>query len=749
MKKKAIMLIFMLLLILFSLNVSSAVTTYPYVGGLDGNYEAGTGYFTEGFEDYTLHSRSISMYNPPFVYDLNNDGTNEIITVSQSNNRVSIFHFDVNSGITLVDYVSSGCSGNYSNIEIFDYDNDGSTEIIYACTIDETIKYVDFDGENVTVEKSISWNTGVHTTGSVLIGCREVERCLMVFPMSDTYSAGVMNLEMFTFNSTGYRDVSYIDRESSGLFCWPQILSIEYTDYDKDGTSEYIFSYSHVGSVLHSYNIRAVRVTDSMNAVGELSINITGWDTVGSGTCKGNNIHKYFSSVNVANYEGNSKEELVIAYMKDSDEYKMRMYDYQGSLADTFPSILDADGTLMSNVVTMKAFNDIDADKGFCVLGDDKPNDRLDLLCASPEHSGWLGVDNEEFFYDYSGESYEISDEYLINNIMIHSGNFLQSGSSVDEILVSYGMFYLDENFLGVSNDLEKIWSNPIGDDGAFLSIDYEKNGNADLMFLTNANLWYIDDGFVNRYGYIDTSNGFSRITPCLESVWKVNTSVGVTFQVTDLDNDNVCGYAVLYNGSVYNQTSVTQCGATGSVFTFTFTANVTGNNYILSLVGYDVMNNDTKHIMDYTFNVGVNGAEFGECYTTLVITPPIGSGASPSESSESGTSGETEALTNNSITTTVNNVNASLGIGTTLIWLFFMLIVAGGLVIIMQNSYMIHTDGKVTVMIISFTEVVLLIVGTILGFINAAIIWTLIILSVIIAGFFLGNKYFGSGNKS
>ena len=182
-------------------------------------------------------------------------------------------------------------------------------------------------------------------------------------------------------------------------------------------------------------------------------------------------------------------------------------------------------------------------------LGYDQTANILDLLCAS-EQTGQI-IETDEFTFD-SGPFYNISFGYGDPWIPItHAGQqstATTSGNNLNEIINSYGVFRL--NFEGV-NHLDLIWENPISN-GAVISVDYEEVGREDMFVLTDTNIWYINDGFTNL-----GSNISSYYTnPCLDSTWKINTSVEVRITSTDDEGDLVNSRAIFYQGESNEQDS-------------------------------------------------------------------------------------------------------------------------------------------------------------------------------------------------
>ena len=715
---------------IFFILIAMVTATYPNIGGSDSTFSLGSGNINENLDYEVTGVRNINTPKfTPFVADLNNDSINEILVVDGSTLKLY-------QGQTLseVDGLTVNCTGTVNTIDLNDLDNDGNIEIFLADETNELICIARYNGTDFKEIKNHDLSGLTHNDGEMLIKCGN-DDCLLAYSEQDTqtsthfYGVGFDLDSLGTQTTLKTRDGSY----STG-WCFPTIRTASFKDYDGDTNEEFIFTnHEFRNTVAGEYNIFYVDVNSTLHANTEQVIErfAIDFDYTGGQTCSNHRIGRYVTPPLVYDLSLGGELETVIGIMDSSDTFKMNMYDNTGSLVDDYPEIFYADGEIVSDVILTNAFTDT-GKVDFCVLGYERSVEEIDLLCASEKTSQI--PETEEFKLDVS-DLWNITESYTGYDIISHSTlqeQTLTSGTNLDEIVTTYGVLRIDYTAI---NELETSFINPKGD-GVVIIADVENNGLSDMLVLTSTNLWYIDDGFTNSPANIDEI----YTNPCVDAVWKLNTSVEVRITPTDTDGDTVRAKAILYEGESFEQDSGwSSFVSSGSTLTFSFKANHTGANYNLKLMATDSENNATIDEIEYSYSVATNGVSFGDCTTSLI-------GIVDSEIPISNVT--TEPTANNIIDEQMQEVNDRTGLGTTIIWLIIMAIVGGAL--FTYNRQVDATDDKVALMVIGFVETILFVIGVKQSYISTGTLWTLILLSILVIGVVVTQRIFlhrGGGN--
>lgn len=739
---------------------------YPQVGNGTLDFRLESGNFNSVITTDDAVTRTITARSlPPLSTDLDGDGIEEIILFDSG--TVKIYQ---NSDLTAVTGFTSPCTY-VSNMITFDIDGDSQTEIIFACEEREAVYMLNFTYPTLEQKYNLTLKNLEHTTsddrGEIIVQCGSTDNCVLVFTdRSDIQTTVSNNWRLIArgFNSTSIGASDLVLQEgcagactgSQGVFCMPFIPVISYSDFDADGTSEYIFSVLIAvdDNEDSQYLIEAVSVSSALAVTEDLAISQDTFEKSYGGTerCSTNNINKYVTATLVSDFTLDTGEEIVIGYMQDTDEYKIHLWKANGDFIDDYPEVSQADGVILSNPMILNALGD--NNKDFCVFGYESADQELDLLCGSESNAHIsLGISYEsiEYKYDYTG-MFNISTSFQAYENLAHavqtssettsSSHLGQNNINLDEVLTSYGVFSLDpdDNFgtleVPPRRSLVLIYQMPV-DHLAPIMSDAENVGLADIIGVSSTNLWYIDDGFSNEGAQID---GYV-INPCIDGVWKQNTSVGVQITVVDDSNlDDVSARATLYYGSTKNRTSGWSANTTsGTTFQFFFTANDTISSGSLLLEGRDTENEDDVDSIELTISVGANGVEFGDCTTTAEDLIASGTLSTTNETEV------VDAVQNNSITQTVNASARYTGLGTTLMWLLFMA-VATSLILLMnkERGEDMHIRGIVAI----FVGVIMLIIGVKLQYLSFALISTMVIITLVLGGIWIGRKIFNQSGS-
>jgi len=317
-----------------------------------------------------------------------------------------------------------------------------------------------------------------------------------------------------------------------------------------------------------------------------------------------------------------------------------------------------------------------------------------------------------------------------------------------DEILNSYGVFEL--NFDGILCNIpivggfctmDRIFANPKGD-SVLISVDVERTGEDDLLILTNTELFYIDDLLTNEQAEIvATSDAFN---PCIDSGnIKINSTMLIQFKVID-DNrapDNiVTARAIIYADDPNEQDTGFVNNTAGSTFTFTNTKdgnpliyNKTTNNGKIRLEAFDPINFPTSSdTVTAGFTVGVNGVEFNDCTSDLVISP-FDEAVINATQQRLNEVLDTD-ITNNAIFNALDTLKGLTGLGGSLLFLIIMMTVIIGIWCAKKTD----ADASSTFGVVILAMVLLMIIGFFVGAINLGILLTLIVTGIIIVSLFV-----------
>ncbi len=742
----------LMLLLILIIPIATASTDYSQIGRENTDYLTGTSIFNSGIGvnfDTSLLVMAKPL-QPPLVVDLDGDGRPEIIIADGS--TIKIFQ---NKTLTAIDSFANAKLTGETSILTFDIDGDSEIEIIAVTQGEQgNIMILNYSDSTLTNQTDFLIG-GSYLTGHTVFNCKATDDCLIAYSRKQDVLGG-QGVYATPFTSTGVGTQILLKNESGGavgLACFPRIKHMAVQDYDKDGTKEYIFSFTawETGSsTSHNMYIEYIN-GDGSTANRELEINPVGGSGmfrcgVGSTFNEGaSNVScsdvsqapgACFTSPLVTDIDGGGTLETVIGFMKDDNEFKMRSFTSGGSLIRTYPSTFDADGVIVSNVVKANVFDNSVSGQDFCVMGYQNPTNVIDLLCASELSTvfsilGFPLAKSDEFFQNNSDPNFNLSRGYGDYNPMIHSG-FYAGGDTITEFATSYGIFQPIFNFFGGS-EIDIIFSLP-NEQGALIPVDAEGVGLMDLLYLTATNLFYYDDRFINSDGQITSFT----INPCLDSTWKVNTTVAITITVDDVDSDNVGARAILYDGISNEQDSDWSVNNTaGTSFSFSFVANETIGTADLVMRGRDVENPDSPDVITRTFSVGTNGLEFGDCVTSesFDLIPPV--------IVTTTTNPVDPNVEDNAITSSLDEMTGLFGLGRFLTWIVVMIVFALAILIFAAQSK--NFDLIIAAGIIVIVESLLIIMGIFLGYIPFGVIITVIVVAVAVIIVWLSNKFTGS----
>lgn len=738
-------MIFIFILIILS---TFSYADYEQIGGTNGVFSFdGNGNFNSNLNNYSIETIGVSSSGlAPFISDLDNDGTKEIIIFDS--NSVEIYQGRELTPVGAYVFLNLSTTLEPSAI-IFDIDGDGIKEIIASASNNPVIEIVEYNGTHTFLDGSFQID-GINCYNSLpdpIINCRGVNDCLLITPQSKLAQLSAQRIRACSFNSTSFIDRGWsVQSYNSGDYACVGLSSIpriEIADYDQDNEEEYIISFvnylRNTGSGGGQTRIAFISVDGSGIINFEKEIQTTEIDYFGaepsytSFPC--NRFARFFTSPTTDNYEGNifNGLETVVGFTDDQYSFVMESFDKTGARIDRHPDIntFDPDGELVSNIMSFEAFPDSDY-KDFCVMGFDQTNQKLSLLCSSFD-SGLSFNDDEVFEIKLSSfnPSFNISTESRTYNRISHAGQHRQTKTkkkNLNELISTYGVFSLEYTAFS-PHILTSEFETGVGD-GAVISDDAENKGLDDLIVLTDSNLWYIDDRLTNDQAYF---NGLYEIDPCIDQPIKINETMTMFFTAIDNEGENINFTAYVYyndsNEQIYNE-----IGNSGKSFqTGFFFLNKTITNGDIRLEVRDIQpeNQNNPDVLNFKFTVASDGVKYQSgCKTTGFIQ-----GVSPTDK---------ETIDNTTMTENDKNAIVEAIAPTGVIpqkyrplWALFILIICviGTLVLLIKQ------DIRDSSVLIYIPLAIGLIIWLFLVFLRMIAGWTIIV-AIILASAFLGAKF-------
>lgn len=717
---------------------------YTQTGSINENFNSGSGIISNAV-DVDFYTRSVS--DPqfmPLVQDLDRDGTSEIIVIGSD----TIYLYN-NIQLNPIESIDIG-SSSLSPPVIVNLDGDEYIEIVIFDAVSELIKFVEYNGTDFYVEQS-------HSVGAMIdrnsvrgvIGCNNDKRCMLVVE-SNSFSVGEITSIAFNFSEAG----GYADNYQTSTdrnFCFPYISYVLSHDLDQDGDEEFYTSIIRVndnGLGTEQLHIFEYEVNDSLNISFSVhySVNLPDFYLgAGLASCATSNAGRYVTEPVGLDAVAGGDDELVFGLMTSTTTFRIHVVKSDGSLHDTHPEILQADGILVSNPIIMNAFVDTGA-IDYCIMGYDQPENEMDLLCGSQQ----TGKTPETMEFRYT-TNYNVTNDHNTWHDITHATQAsaeTTDGANLDEIINSYGIFSLrtpqndDADLLcnSISDcDLIQYWGNDKDDTVAY-ALDYEGIGLADIIMLDDTNIWYADDGYTNIG--CDNENCITeyQINPCIPNTWKINTTAEIQLEVTD-DNgynippDYVTGRACLYYGSTNEQCS-NWAGNTSSGTTFAFSDLAVNKSIVggvILLQARETGNYNQIEEIELIFNVGLNGVEFGDCTTIR-------------EEEEEDISTETVAG-NNSIQGAMDYATENTGLGSDIIIIIVLLIVTIGMLAMFKDSGgLSHDQLTMSIGITIFVDMAISLIAVLMGYIGSGTFITMMILLLLPIAGMVGKIFFGSG---
>ncbi len=783
-----------IVLFLFIIPISLANFDYNETGNFDTLFQTGTGKFNEinipnaNFFNTELANDGITTQKQtPLISDLDGDGLNEIIILDGNT-----FRLYQNRTLDLAGSFQLPRTGRLSNFITFNIDGDDFTEIIIVEEEHLIIQIIQYNGTDFKNETSINFSglSGIvasSSAGEAVIKCVGKNKCIIAMVDKSNF-ATASSLDVIFFNTTFVGHNLRFDNEPipGKYFCFPKIRVMSVEDIDNDDIDEFVFSairvddgvgdeiakiyYGEVldnNSIINDYLVEETLVGNLFEDAGSNSC-LAGIELEGTST----DVfpQNYISAPLLFNLKGTQGDgiETVIAFNVGTNDFNMALYNGCSSDGCTIsrqslhPDFLDTDGEIISNIILADVFDD-SGNEDYCVMGYEPTTEILRLLCAS-EKDRFVFQDEIQFEFDTSGR-FNVSSGLNEWNTIIHSAQHSQIDTigtkNTHEIVTSYGIFRLDFE-LPVSDcrglslcSLELIFENPAGD-SVLISVDAEKVGLEDLIAMSSTNLWYIDDKFTNSQAQIaPLANAYN---PCLDSTWKINTSVEVRVRVIDEEENDVQARVILY----HNDNNLQESGwsalqstsnnpDTGRIFPFSisnisldFIANKTTANGIIRIMVRDDQPEHQNNPITISrgFTVSSTGVEFNDC------TSDEGGTVAEEEEEEEVIEDATltEDADENAIKNSILAIADLTGLAGTTLWLLLMLMLTALIWFVMAEENKL--GGSATLGTIAITNVLFIILGARLGILGTGMVVILVLIGVVIVAVFLGKFFTGLGTS-
>lgn len=647
-------------------------------------------------------------YTNPYLYDINGDGSLEIIIAQKER------------GATINDF----------NIQIIAYNT--TSDLLY----------------NVTQFEAITQQTAA--LQDVAIGCLGVDSCHAFYQTIGSPEASY--LSSTTFNSAGYvrETLNLTSTDYSGLpgtdyyACMPTYPVVAVADVDGVGTSEYVLTYY---SKLYS-NLLILK--DHGNGTAYLSKEIRDdqvYNVNWGGSCSDNSYPSKISSPVVANFDGaNNGLEIGYSYIDGVNYTNWVIYDRNGNVKDRGSYDIGQDnieGDRVLNPVVGTFISDGVGGQDVCFTSyiaqssnwiyDGEP--ALSYTCTNLNsgvvNSGFASQCTNYYqvsypigFDDWANDTYKVS--YAVE---MATGELNNNGDPTTLIITPLGVavapFCSDNG--QYTNDVSIMDFQ--GVNASLMAADFDGTGRSDVVSLEKLTLFYHDDGFINYNSYVEQF----CTDPCSDQTIGINQTVEVTVKVIDDESDNVRMNFSAYAG-LSNEQSVnfSEFQISGYTFLYSFVANETRASVPVRLCVQDTRHLDSDSCTTVYYSVSTDGIGSGECNSCINYTNPY---VTTTTTPEPVCVGD-----NCPVITGFEDIADMFGLTFNVLWIILMLGVAAG---IFYFGYSSGMNGSVMGIIVSIVEILLLILGVKFGALSVGLLIVLVVISGAILAVFVFGKVF------
>lgn len=506
----------------------------------------------------------------PVIYDIDNDGDEELITVN--GNSINIYHINTsNNKFNLIDSYNNG----EALLTKFQVLNITGTPTIYYVTQNDfhklTYNGTDFVHNNTVVSMSATdggfgcgewngdtdevfcfYNTWDGTTGA------NAEMELHRINWTDGVANRTNEVNQKACSSAGTRFFNNQKRELQGV-----VLG----DTNDDSKNEAYFSWGAYcpGGGYNDNLVILTQIDQSFN-VAEVEIPLC------SAGLNQNSPYPITKPL-IKDIDGGDDDILIGCMSGSGDNYKVYSYDTNLILTDDFPEVGNVESTIVSNLFLLDCFIDTGIeDVG--ILGYDEDENELGMLCLNNKPTG-ISDSTREF------TPFTVSNA-TVNSSIVYTANMGYASSS--SLFTPFGILGVQatESILLSEGTLSTLFDN--NKDGISIPVSLSNNP-MDLLVVTDTNIWYYDDNFENSNPEISID-----VNPC-NTVCTNQTGL-VTITATDVDLDNVRVKLIAYEGEANEQdTGWSSYLASGASIQLSYQANQSTTGSTLKVYAEDNTN--------------------------------------------------------------------------------------------------------------------------------------------------------------
>jgi len=740
-------------LILFSISFCFAFEDYKNLGGKDYIYYAGDGFFNSGLDLDDVESATRSITSPryaPIVADFDNDSTLEIAVWDGSS-------IEIYSSKTLVleDAFDTKTSRTSPMIGA-DIDGDSVTEIIFIDEVTGNVSVIAYNSSTLVQQEHINISFTPNPTKPFvksMVGCSEKNGiCLGVIQQENTHSSSHF-LKGQLFNTSAVVGSAYTTSNGNQfLNCLSDLQTITVADYNNDDVDDFLYGAYVIDNTggAEETQIHIVQYIDPISAETILDFTHTNWIS-SSEKCNRSvptiKTNAMVTPILVSDFDGSLANGREISFSTKfySDDYYAYIIDENGNELQK-ESIVN--WYRAGNPVSASAWTDTSSDDDVCFpfFRKTTDDDAMFIQCiseqtiSSKKERGW--------FFNHTYNLTLTNHKFWSN--LVHSSSQTTTSGDTSELITSYGTIRLrnvgdadvgfNENLactLGLCNT-DLIYENERGE-STVVPIDYFNFDRLSYLYLTETNLWFINDGFSKTGCDGQDCIGEVTMNPCgFDQTVKVNETMEFTVVGSDIDSDQVQARVIVYaNESAEQDSGWTGAGASGTTFAIGgFTANQSTTN---SKIKVFVTDSDNNHVTEeeYTFSVSTKGVGFGECTSTV--------GGVVTDEDEEGIIDADQLVTNQDNNTIINTVKilndpSKSGIGQDVFWLILTLIAIVAVAVKSDFNNSVHT-----LVAVSITAVIMVGLGVVLGFLGIGWMIIISIIPLAIVGIFGVKAFFSN----
>jgi len=528
-KKTVPVALFFILLI----SIVSAETSYNDLGGTGQDYNSDLSQFDTDVNAFPSPRPLSRPRQMPLVADMDNDSVNEIIVLDG-------FTFKAYSGVTLnpeLSYAPLSSNLTQTNFILYNIDNDDYIELITTDWIGNRILISEYNGTHWYTEYN---HSVAFPMDEGVISCTDTEKCLLIY--ADNTNKAVRGS---AFNSTQIRNNFIYISGTTENFCFPQIRDAQVINYDNIGETEVIIPVFDILNdditIIYGY------VNESLHAQERDKISFS--SGVNTGEC--GEARTLFSSVLVQDTSVlNPGKETTLLYQSGADQFQIISYDSGGNKLYEEPGgIYYVSGETPGGVMLSSAFEDT-GEVDVCGFIVSKQFNNIKLICYSSDTNN--DHQTRLYTFDINNGSLNISVPSPLYSGAVHSFDVEGLENTINEVVTPYGVFKLlpetceYDIFNGMDIcEMDILYYNHLQVENAVIPVDANKTGYEDLVFITDQNIYYVNDQFVNTQANF---TGTTTIDPCMLSQQaKINTTIQIVTTISDIDGDNVNLTAILY----------------------------------------------------------------------------------------------------------------------------------------------------------------------------------------------------------